>query len=151
MKPVVNCKALVKLTLILVMATWAFAQAGSPQPCPKSPAGTLGCELIAWSGLQTPIPLPEPDSKPSAPVNRQPPQSSQSPNPQAQPQATRQSITGIIVREGEKYVLEAGDNTTYQLDDQDKAKQYQDKRVRVVGKVDADTNTLHVESIDLVS
>jgi Protein of unknown function (DUF5818) len=55
------------------------------------------------------------------------------------------------VKEGEKYILKAGDTTTYQLGDQDRARQYQDKRVRVVGNVDADSNTLHIESIDLVS
>jgi Protein of unknown function (DUF5818) len=152
MKPIVSVSPLLKFALLLVMAPQAFAQAGSPQPCPDATAGTLGCELIAWSGLQTPVPLPEPDSKPSTPTDRRPAsQRSQAANSRAQPQANRQSITGIIVKEGEKYILKAGDSTTYQLDDQDRARQYQDKRVRVVGSVDADSNTLHIESIDLVS
>lgn len=150
MKSIINVP--VGFALFLMIAAQAFAQAGSPQPCPDATAGTLGCELIAWSGLQTPVPLPEPESKPSTPANRRPDsQPSQSPNTQAQPQATRQSITGIIVKQGEKYVLKAGDNTTYQLDDQDKARQYQDRRVKVIGIVDADSNTLHVERIDAVS
>jgi Protein of unknown function (DUF5818) len=55
------------------------------------------------------------------------------------------------VKEGEKYILKAGDNTTYQLDDQERAMKYQDKRVRIVGSVDAESNTLHIESIDLIS
>ena len=63
----------------------------------------------------------------------------------------KQSIKGIIVRQGEKFVLKAGDNTTYQLDDQNKARQYQDKQVSVVGVLDADSNTLHIETIELAS
>jgi Protein of unknown function (DUF5818) len=150
MKFAIHPRAL--LALLLVLATQTFAQAGRPQPCPDTTAGTLGCELVAWSRLQSPVRLPEPESKRSAPSDRQcNSQNSQSPNPQAQSQASRQSITGIIVKEGEKYILKAGDNTTYQLDDQDWAKQYQDKRVRVSGSVDVDSNILHVESIDLVS
>ena len=148
MKSVVNPNTLVKFALVVVMASQAFAQAGSPRPCPDATAGTLGCELIAWSRLQSPVP----ESKPSTPADRRPDsQPSQSPNAQTQPQASRESITGIIVKQGEKYILKAGDNTTYQLDDQNRARQYQDKRVRVVGRVDAESNTLHIESIDLVS
>jgi hypothetical protein len=63
MKPIVDVNALVKFALLLVMAPQVFAQAGSPQPCPDTTAGALGCELIAWSKLQSPVPLPEPDSK----------------------------------------------------------------------------------------
>jgi hypothetical protein len=58
------------------------------------------------------MPLPEPDAKPEPPADQQAGQSSNSP---AQPQTPKQSITGIVVKQGEKYVLKAGDNTTYQL------------------------------------
>jgi hypothetical protein len=73
------------------------------------------------------MPLPEPNAKPEPPADQQAGQSSNSP---AQPQAPKQSITGIVVKQGEKYVLKAGDNTTYQLDDQSRAAQYQDKEVK---------------------
>jgi hypothetical protein len=48
-------------------------------------------------------------------------------------------------------VLKAADNSTYQLDDQNRAKQYQDKKVKIVGTLDADNDILHVESIQVVS
>ena len=140
--------SLLGLALFLTIAPWAFTQDGRAQPCPDVTPGTLGCELVAWSHLQEPVPLPEPETKPAPPPDQQP---GQSPNSQTQPQASKQSITGIIVRQGQKYVLKAGDNTTYQLDDQDRASRYQDKEVRVVGKLDADSNTLHIESIELAS
>jgi hypothetical protein len=94
------------------------------------------------------MPLPEPDAKPAPPADQQAGRSSNSP---AQPQTPKPSITGIVVRQGEKYVLKVGDNTTYQLDDQSRAAQYQDKQVKVVGRLDADNNTLHIESIELAS
>jgi hypothetical protein len=99
------------------------------------------------------VPLPEPGSaepgSASAPSPDQ--QSARSTGSQVQPDTPKQSIKGIIVREGEKFVLKAGDNTTYQLDDQNKARQYQDKEVNVVGVLDADSNTLHIETIELAS
>jgi Protein of unknown function (DUF5818) len=139
---------LLGLILLLAFAPLAFSQQGSAQPCPDVTPGTLGCELVAWSHLQEPVPLPESETKPAPPPEQQP---GQSPNSQTQPQASRQRITGIIVRQGEKYVLKAGDNTTYQLDDQDRAGRYQDKQVMVVGRLDPDSNTFHIESIELAS
>lgn len=131
------------LGLFLAMASLALAQ-DAPQPCPDISPNTLGCELVAWSHLQEPVPLPESQSQPDQ-------QAGQAPDSQAQMQASRQRITGIIVRQGEKYVLKAGDTATYQLDDQDRAKQYQDKRVMVAGRLDADNQTFHIESVELVS
>jgi Protein of unknown function (DUF5818) len=140
---------LLGLALFLAIAPFAFSQDGTPQPCPDV-TGTLGCELVAWSQLQEPVPLPEPDTRPVPPPDQQRrPQPGQSASSPAHPSASRQSITGIIVRQGEKCVLKAGDNTTYQLDDQNKARQYQDKQVKVVGRLDVDSNTLHIESIEL--
>src|ERR1700722_16211372 len=136
---------LIGLALFLAVATVAFSQDGAPQPCPDV-TGTLGCQLVAWSHLQEPVPLPE--SKPAPPADQQP---GHSPDSQTEPQSSKQSITGIIVREGKKYVLKAGNNTTYQLDDQEKARHYQDQQVIVVGRLNTETNTVHVEGIHLTS
>ena len=150
MKRVTN--ALLGIIFLLALAPAVFSQDGSPQPCPLIAPGTLGCELVEWSQLQDPVPLPEPDAKPVPPSRRQhDPQPGQAANRPAQPQSPRQNITGVILRQGSKCVLKAGDNTTYQLDDQDKATQYQGKQVRIVGRFDLDTNTLHIESIALAS
>jgi hypothetical protein len=139
---------LLGLALFLLLSSWAFSQDATFQPCPDVTPDTLGCEPVAWSQLQEPVPLPEPSTAP-APSPEQ--RSSQSTGSQVQPDTPKQSIKGIIVRQGEKFVLKAGDNTTYQLDDQNKARQYQDKQVNVVGVLDADSNTLHIETIELAS
>jgi hypothetical protein len=140
--------SLIGLSLFLAIAPSGLAQEGSPKACSDVTPETLTCELIAWSHLQEPVPLPEPDAKPVPPSDQH---AGSSPNSHAQPQTSTRSITGIIVREGEKCVLKKGDNTTYQLDDQNKAQQFQNKQVRVVGRLDAKTNSVHIESIELAS
>ena len=52
------------LALFLVTTPLASSQDASPQPCPEVTSQALGCEPVAWSGLQEPVPLPEPDTKP---------------------------------------------------------------------------------------
>jgi hypothetical protein len=147
-----RASVLVGLAFFLLISSWAFSQDAAPQPCPNVTSGTLGCEPVAWSQLQEPVPLPDPNAEPTPSPDQQPDlPTSQSGSSQVQPETAKQSIKGIIVRQGEKFVLQAGDNTTYQLDDQNKARQYQDKQVSIVGILDTDSNTLHIETIELVS
>ena len=64
------------------------------------------------------------------------------------PQQSARSFDGKIEKSSGKLVLqESSTQTAYQLDDQDKAKQFQGKNVKVVATVDPDTNTLHVVDI----
>ncbi|MBZ5664396.1 MAG: hypothetical protein LAO30_07290 [Acidobacteriia bacterium] len=63
-------------------------------------------------------------------------------------QQSAQSFEGKITKSGDKFVLK--DNATqaaYQLDDQDKAKQFEGKTVKVKATVDPNTNTLHIVDI----
>jgi Protein of unknown function (DUF5818) len=84
----------------------------------------------------------------------------QTPNA-AQPTATQQqqpndmqtqdakAFNGTIVKEKGKLVLkDTAANVSYQLDNQEKAKAFEGKPVRVTGKLDLDTNLIHVESIE---
>jgi hypothetical protein len=97
MKRVTN--ALLGMVSLLALVPVGFSQDGTPQPCPAVAPGTLGCELVEWSQLQDPVPLPEPDAKPVPPPHRQhDPQPGQSANPQAQPQSPRQSMSGPTTR-----------------------------------------------------
>jgi hypothetical protein len=138
--------SLIGLSLFLVIARLGLSQNGNPPACPDVTPGTLACELVAWSHVQEPVPLPEPDAKPMPPPDQY---GGSSPNSQPETPTSTRNITGIIVKQGEKYMLKADDNTTYQLDNQNRARQYQDKQVRVVGRVDAKSNSLHIESIEL--
>jgi uncharacterized protein YdeI (BOF family) len=61
------------------------------------------------------------------------------------------SFTGRIVKQNGDMVLEdTVTKVTYRLDDAAKAKQYAGKRVKVTGKLDMDSNTIRVQSIELV-
>ena len=62
-----------------------------------------------------------------------------------------QTFTGTIVKDGSRYLLKVSSKDIYQLDDQEKAKRYEGKQVKVEGTLDANGNSLHITSIELLS
>ena len=79
------------------------------------------------------------------------PQMQSSPT-QASPEAPSQesSFSGTVVKVGRKYVPKT-DTATYQLDDQEKAKQFEGKQVKVSGSLDKATGTLHITDIQFAT
>jgi hypothetical protein len=143
---------LLGFALLLLLTSTAFSQDSTPQPCPDVPSGALGCEPVEWSRLQDPVPIPDPNDEKPAPPDQQPdPRSGQSPNVGAEHQGPIRTFTGIVISQGQKYVLKVGEATAYQLDDQNQAKQYENKEVKVIGRLDGDSNILHIRSIALFS
>jgi Protein of unknown function (DUF5818) len=72
----------------------------------------------------------------------------QQPTDAANPQQTARSFQGKIAKSGDQLVLqEDATQTAYKLDDQDKAKQFEGKNVKVMATMDTTTNTLHVVDI----
>ena len=141
-------------TLFFLAATipLTFAQDPKRQPSPGLPSDILGPQLIAWSQLQKPQPISQPLATPDRPIQQPDQQPSQSANPPAQPQPpAAQTFTGTVIRDGGRYVLKVSSNTMYQLDDQERAKQYEGKQVKIAGTLDATDNSLHITSIELVS
>jgi hypothetical protein len=74
----------------------------------------------------------------------------------SQPSATQpgaeakeaKTFTGQIVQSEGKYVLvESSNNAMFQLDDQERAKQFEGKNVKVTGTLDTATNVIHVTDI----
>jgi len=97
--------------------------------------GIFSLGLVAWA-QQTPSTLPG--------------QSGSAPQPEtdtANPHQSARSFEGRIAKSGGQFVLEAAP-TCYNLDDQDKARKYLGKRVKVMATMDARSNLLHV--IDIV-
>jgi hypothetical protein len=61
------------------------------------------------------------------------------------------TFTGKIVKAGDKLVLSDMDSkTTYQLDDQQKAKEFVNKNVKVTGILDSSSGTIRVTVIEPV-
>lgn len=84
-----------------------------------------------------------------APDPQQPTAAQQQPDMQTE---DAKPFSGTIVKVKGKFVLkDAATKMSYQLDDQNKAKQFEGKQVKVIGKLDLDTNLIHVENIEAVS
>ncbi len=137
-------------TLIFLAATvpLTFAQDLQGQPSPVLPGEILGPQLIAWSQLQKPEPVPQPLLPAEQPIQQLDRQTMQ---PARLQSPAVQTLTGTIVKDGGKYVLKVASSGVYPLNDQDRAKQYEGEQVRVTGTLDANSNSLHITSIELVS
>jgi hypothetical protein len=55
------------------------------------------------------------------------------------------------VKTGGVYVLKVSSNSEYQLDDQEKAKQFEGQQVTIGGTLDANGRSLHVINIELIT
>jgi Protein of unknown function (DUF5818) len=89
----------------------------------------------------------------TAPPSQQQPQEKpdqsgqRAPDSQAQPQPGGvQVFTGVIVKLGDKYVLQdSTSDTTYDVDAQEQVKQFEGKRVRIHGTLDPGGKMIHVQ------
>jgi hypothetical protein len=69
--------------------------------------------------------------------------------PPDDPEVTQRAFTGVIVKSGDKVVLmDTISKTSYQLDDQEKAREFLNKTVKVTGVLDPSTGTIRVSAID---
>jgi len=136
---------------LAALAPFAWSQpAQLHREIPEDAFGTR--ELIVWSGVQKPQPTPPPLPA----TDNQIPQPDQQSKPAADPHTLRadtQSFSGWIARDGDRYVLKAAGNTTYEyeLDEQTGVEQYENKNVQIVGKLDAALNTIHIAKIEPMS
>jgi Protein of unknown function (DUF5818) len=147
-----NRKTCIFATLVAFLLV--LAQAGFAQNLLSQPNPNFG-QLIAWSQLQNPKPLPEPRPDPAPSPGTPQEQQPKSERPDSavaqQQQLPVQTLTGTITKEDGKYVLKASDSKTYQIDDQDKARQFEGKQVKIVGSLDPSTGTIHLQSIEPAS
>ncbi len=105
--------------------------------CAPNSQHATGCELVSWSQLQSPAPVPPSDN-------------SNLPARNSDAAATSSTLTGQIVSENGAYVLKA-DDRTFQLDDQDRAKQYDGKYVKVSGSLNSEGTVFVIKAIEVMS
>ena len=155
-----------KLTLLILpffllfLISTGFAQQSTSDTARRSPRSQKpGSYLIVWTQTQAPEPAPQPSGRQTTTPDPKP--ETQTPSPASQPesqsqgqtqaQPAAQSFTGTISKEGDSYVLKVSDTSSYKLDDQDKAKEFEGKRVAVFGTLDPNTNLILVQKIEPVS
>jgi hypothetical protein len=86
-------------------------------------------------------------------VPENPPDSSTAPAtpdataPAGQQQTATQTFTGTVSKQGDTYVLSIPGSESYKLDDQDRAKQFEGQKVRVLGMLDQGSAVIHVQTI----
>ena len=114
---------------------WAADPAGSGSSAPNP----LSAQVAQAAIDQPPQPGEQPDQQAKAPGNSQ-----TEPSP-------ADSFTGKIVKDGAEYVLRAGGSTTYHLDQQSELQRFENQNVRVTGRLETGSNTIHVVKIELLS
>ena len=136
------------LALVAAMLPAAFAQTSDQtSPSSSAPAASSPAASPSDSPAQTSPAQTSPAQ--TSPAQTSPSTSDQSGAAQGSAPGSSQaaeSYTGTVVKSGDKYVLKT-DTGTYQIDDQDKAKQFEGKQVKVSGNLDKATSTLHVTDI----
>jgi hypothetical protein len=88
------------------------------------------------------------DPTAQAPATQAPATPPTFPTSEAKPRPDVRVYIGTIVRDGDTYVLKAG-NEKYLLDSQKKAKNYKGKDVKVTGTLEKTNNVIHVEKIEV--
>jgi Protein of unknown function (DUF5818) len=107
----------------------------------------LVCAL-SWG---QPFAVAQQDRDPAAPAAQQPEQQpEQQPDSSMNQQSDLKTFTGKVMKSGEKLVLkDSASKSTYKLDDQDRAKSFEGRNVKVIGTLDAATSTIRVTSIEM--
>jgi len=104
---------------------------------------------LALAAALSPAALAQQDQ--SAPPASNDPQTQSAPTPDASADAQApRSFSGTVVKVSRQYVLKT-ETTTYQLDDQAKAKRFAGKQVNVSGTLDKATSMIRVSDIQPAS
>jgi hypothetical protein len=125
--------------LAMTLSAMSFAQQDQSAPSKSQPTSDV------QSGQQT-----SPEQQGTQPSSQTPDSSSSMQNSQGMQNAAGSTFTGTVVKAGGKYVLKTADSN-YQLDDQDKAKQFVGQQVKINGNLDSSTSMIHISDISPTS
>jgi hypothetical protein len=135
-----------------------FANAGASNTNPNSRRFVMKNFLLrlalAFSVMSAALALTVTSDAQEGKSGQQPPIAAQQQAPQQNEMQTQEAkpFNGTIMKEKGKLVLkDTAANISYQLDDQEKAKQFVGKQVKVTGKLDMNNNLIHVETIEAAS
>ncbi len=125
--------------------------AATTPPQQQSPGATTPQDQQPPATTQEPTARPQQDPHEPAANSQQNEPQMPAAGTDAQTQDAK-SFSGRITKENGKIVLkDPVTKTSYQIDDVSKAKPYMGKQVKVTGKLDMSSNTIHVDSIEPMS
>ncbi len=128
-------------TAALAMTLSAMSFAQQDQSAPSNSQSSSDVQ----NGQQT-----SPEQQGTQPASQSPDASTSMQNSQGMQNVGSSSFTGTVVKAGGKYVLKTTDSA-YQLDDQDKAKQFVGQQVKINGNLDSSTSMIHISDIGPIS
>jgi hypothetical protein len=132
-------------TILLAGLLSASGQSQSQQPSPTDPTATAP----ASPAPSTPPTFPRSESGSQTPEQtQQHPENSGSTTSSPSASQGSRTFVGQIILNNNSYLLRSGDQE-YKLDDQGKAKKFAGKDVKVLGNLDRETKTIHVDSIEV--
>ena len=150
---------LLRLSLAAALVFSAAVLSGNAtaqQPSPQDPAATAQQQSPSASSSDQQVPSAQeprarPQQEPRAPAANPSQNEQQMPaDSDAQTQDAR-AFTGRVVKENGKVVLkDPVTKTSYQVDDVSKVKGYigREVEVKVTGRLDMDSNVIHVETVE---
>lgn len=110
------------------------------------PSGVVLLALLGAAGIASPG-QQRPSTVPAAPGEGAPPQQE---SDKATAQQSARSFEGKIARaQGQFVLLDRAAQTSYKLDDQEKARKFAGRNVKVMATMDPVTNLLHVIDISI--
>lgn len=137
--------------VMCAMLSTALGQQSNPQ----TPEDALTIrELIAWSQLQKPQPAPQPLPPQEAPVPQPEQPRDQQAKPPADPHRHQEPmlwLSGRIVRDGSRYVLQLSSNPRYQLEVDSDIARYESRNVCIFGPVNTERMAILPLDIKLLS
>ncbi|HEY1799989.1 MAG TPA: DUF5818 domain-containing protein [Terriglobales bacterium] len=112
-----------------------------PAPAIQDPAIH---EIPPAMNLLSAIPISQAESEDSAGQPKPAAQSQQAAN-SALPKV--ETFTGTVAKGHDGYFLQGPDGSSYRLDDGNKAGPYDGRKVQIVGRLELDTNLIHIDRI----
>jgi cytoskeletal protein RodZ len=142
--------AAIVLCLTALGATADAQQASPPEPAatssPTQQSPSASEQQTSSAQEPTARPQQEPNEPAANPGQNEPRMPAAGSDAQTQ---DAKAFTGRVMKENGKIVLkEPVTKTSYQIDDASKVKAYMGKEVKVTGKLDMNSNMIHVESVE---
>jgi len=140
------------LSAVLLLAIGTLCAQSSSVPGQEYPSQSPSTQSPSAQPSTPPAQTPDTQAPPPSQAPDQTAPSQSAPSDQSGTASTSdstagtQTFTGTVVKQGDKFVLQdSATGKSYDIDHQDQVKQFEGKRVRVHGTLDASSNMIHIQ------